>query len=65
MSLRSRLDALIYDRLMANTEKAGLRALRATLLSGASGQVLEIGAGTGANLPFYGPAVESLTMTEP
>jgi hypothetical protein len=27
--------------------------------------VLEIGAGTGANLPFYGPAVESLTVTEP
>ena len=29
------------------------------------GQVLEIGAGTGSNLRFYGPAVESLTLTEP
>jgi ubiquinone/menaquinone biosynthesis C-methylase UbiE len=27
--------------------------------------VIEIGGGTGANLPFYGPAVQSLTMTEP
>ena len=27
--------------------------------------MLEIGGGTGTNLPFYGPAVDSLTMTEP
>jgi ubiquinone/menaquinone biosynthesis C-methylase UbiE len=27
--------------------------------------VLEIGAGTGANLPLYGPKVEALTVTEP
>ena len=27
--------------------------------------VIEIGGGTGANLPCYGPAVESLTITEP
>jgi hypothetical protein len=27
--------------------------------------VLEIGSGTGGNLPCYGPAVSSLTMTEP
>jgi ubiquinone/menaquinone biosynthesis C-methylase UbiE len=27
--------------------------------------VLEIGAGTGSNLRFYGPAVKSLTLTEP
>ena len=65
MSLRSRFFALIYDRQMAGVEEAGLRALRTGLLAGASGRVLEIGAGTGANLPFYGPAVESLTMTEP
>src|SRR5260221_12215039 len=65
MSLRSRFFALAYDRMSARTEKAGLAALRAQLLAGASGRVLEIGAGTGANLPFYGPAVEALTVTEP
>jgi ubiquinone/menaquinone biosynthesis C-methylase UbiE len=27
--------------------------------------VLEIGAGTGVNIPFYGPAVDTLTLTEP
>jgi ubiquinone/menaquinone biosynthesis C-methylase UbiE len=65
MSLRGRFFAMTYDRQMAKVDKAGLRALREGLLAGASGQVLEIGAGTGANLPFYGPAVESLTLTEP
>ncbi len=65
MSLRSRLFALTYDRQMVRVEEAGLRSLRTTLLSLASGRVLEIGAGTGANLPFYGPSVDSLTMTEP
>jgi ubiquinone/menaquinone biosynthesis C-methylase UbiE len=42
-----------------------LRAFRERLLAGASGDVLEIGGGTGANLPCYGPAVTSLTITEP
>ena len=65
MSLRTRFFALTYDRQMAKTEKAGLRAFRERLLAEASGDVLEIGGGTGANLPWYGPAVTSLTITEP
>jgi ubiquinone/menaquinone biosynthesis C-methylase UbiE len=56
---------MTYDRRMARVEKAGLGAFRERLLAGANGRVLEIGAGTGANLTFYGPAVGSLTMTEP
>jgi ubiquinone/menaquinone biosynthesis C-methylase UbiE len=56
---------MTYDRQMTKVEKAGLRARREGLLAGAAGQVLEIGAGTGSNLRFYGPAVESLTLTEP
>jgi ubiquinone/menaquinone biosynthesis C-methylase UbiE len=56
---------MTYDRQMAKTEKAGLRAFRERLLAEASGDVLEIGGGTGANLPSYGPAVTSLTITEP
>jgi len=54
-----------YDRQMAKTEKAGLRAMREHLLAGAHGDVLEIGGGTGNNLPYYGPDVRSLTITEP
>jgi len=65
MTLRTRFFALTYDRQMAGTEKAGLRAFREVLLAGAKGRVIEIGGGTGANLPCYGPAVESLTITEP
>jgi len=65
MTLRSRFFAATYDRQMAKVEKAGLCAQRETVLTDATGRVLEIGAGTGGNLPFYGPAVESLTLTEP
>lgn len=65
MSLRSKLFALTYDRQMAKTEKAQLGALRQSLLAAASGDVLEIGGGTGANLPFYRPEAGSLTITEP
>lgn len=65
MSLRTRFFALTYDRQIAKTEAAGLRAMRERLLAGAHGDVLEIGGGTGLNLPCYGPAVTSLTITEP
>ncbi len=65
MTLRTRFFAMTYDRQMARTEKAGLAAFRDALLAGATGNVLEIGSGTGLNLPFYRPALESLTMTEP
>jgi ubiquinone/menaquinone biosynthesis C-methylase UbiE len=65
MGLRSRFFALVYDRLMAGTEQAGLAGVRSDVLAGARGAVLEIGAGTGANLPYYGDAVTALTVTEP
>jgi hypothetical protein len=55
MSLRTTFFAMTYDRQMANTEKAGLRAFRERLLADAHGDVLEVGGGTGANLPWYGP----------
>jgi ubiquinone/menaquinone biosynthesis C-methylase UbiE len=64
MSLRGRLFAMMYDRQTAKAEDAWLRARRQELLAGLTGRVLEIGAGTGANLPWYGPDVV-LTVTEP
>jgi ubiquinone/menaquinone biosynthesis C-methylase UbiE len=65
MGLRRRFIALTYDRQLAKVEQTGLGELRQSLLADASGRVLEVGGGTGANLPFYGPDVESLTITEP
>jgi ubiquinone/menaquinone biosynthesis C-methylase UbiE len=65
MSLRTTFFALTYDRQMAKTEKAGLRAFRERLLCDARGDVLEIGGGTGANLACYSPDITSLTITEP
>ncbi len=65
MSLTDRIFAAMYDRMLAKTEKAGLAAHREALLGAATGDVLEIGGGTGANLPFYGAGVRTLTITEP
>jgi hypothetical protein len=53
MGVRSRRFALTYDRQLAKVEAAGLHDLRRQLVASAKGAVLEIGAGTGANLPFY------------
>jgi ubiquinone/menaquinone biosynthesis C-methylase UbiE len=65
MGLRASLFALTYDRMARKSEEAGVAELRRNLLRGASGNVLEIGAGTGLNLRFYDDAVSSLALTEP
>jgi ubiquinone/menaquinone biosynthesis C-methylase UbiE len=52
-----------YDRGMAPLEKLWLRQMRARLAPHATGKVLEIGVGTGANLPFY-PAGACLTAVD-
>ena len=65
MSLRRRLFAAVYDRMLSETEEAGLRERRRVLLQSARGRVLEIGAGTGLNLTHYGEAITELVLTEP
>jgi len=65
MSVWGRILAGIYDHAMAKTESAGLGAHRQALLAAAVGDVLEIGAGTGTNLLYYGQNVRTLTFTEP
>lgn len=59
-----RLFAAFYDRLNAAAEKSWQGERRARLLSDARGEVLEIGGGTGANLPHYRSA-ERVVVTEP
>lgn len=65
MSLWGRICAAAYDAVMAGPEKAVLRRHRRALLARVRGRVLEIGGGTGANLPFYGSGIEELVITEP
>jgi ubiquinone/menaquinone biosynthesis C-methylase UbiE len=65
MGLRKRIFAAMYDWQMRGAERAGLTDLRAGIVSRATGQVLEVGSGTGLNLPYYGSDVEALTLTEP
>src|SRR5580765_3956760 len=59
-----RIYAAMYDRLTHAAEEAGVARRRHQLLAAASGDVLEIGGGTGLNLPHY-PAGVSLTVLEP
>src|ERR1051325_7319945 len=65
MSLRRTIFAATYDRMSRKSEEAGLRAMRQRLLADASGRVIEIGAGTGVNIPLYDGSIESLVVTEP
>ena len=63
MGLRKRFIAATYDRLNAGSEKHS-RPYREQTAGQTTGEVLEIGAGTGANLSFYPPSVR-LTVVEP
>ena len=57
--------AALYDRMLAGTERGGLREMRRELLCDAEGRTLELGAGTGLNLAHYTGAVSELMLTEP
>lgn len=65
LGLNERFFAFYYPRVCALAEDAGLREVRAELLAEAHGRVLELGAGSGLNLPHYPAAVEELVLTEP
>jgi ubiquinone/menaquinone biosynthesis C-methylase UbiE len=59
------LMAAVYDRFMKVSEEACLGRWRADLLRDLSGEVLEVGAGTGSTLGLYPKAVTRLVMAEP
>ena len=59
------LTAYFYDRFMANSEEACLKVWRQELLKYVHGDVLEIGAGTGASIEYYPDNVAKLVLTEP
>lgn len=61
----ARAFALIYDPFTWIGERTGMRAQRKALLSCARGRTLEIGSGTGLNLPYYPDNLDELVLAEP
>jgi SAM-dependent methyltransferase len=57
--------ARVYDTAFVFAERRGLRNVRRNLVSRARGRVLELGAGTGLNLPHYPKTVTEVLLTEP
>lgn len=64
MSLFGKFQARCYDFFMDRMDRAGGEEHRRRLVEEATGEVLEIGAGTGKNLPLYG-AAERVVALEP
>ncbi|MGH2866373.1 MAG: class I SAM-dependent methyltransferase [Solirubrobacteraceae bacterium] len=56
---------LAYDPFLWLGERKVMAALRREVVGGAGGRVLELGAGTGLNIPHYGDGVRELVLTEP
>ncbi|MBT2662586.1 class I SAM-dependent methyltransferase [Bacillus sp. ISL-45] len=58
--------AFSYDKLMGPLEKKWIARVRKKIISDLVGNVLEIGAGTGANFPYYSrEKVENVVSLEP
>jgi ubiquinone/menaquinone biosynthesis C-methylase UbiE len=65
LGLNERLFAFYYPIVCGISERAGQRETRRELIGQASGRTLEVGAGSGLNLPHYTAAVTALVVTEP
>jgi ubiquinone/menaquinone biosynthesis C-methylase UbiE len=63
--LSERLFAVYYPSLVRRSDRAGQAHTRERLLAHAQGATLEIGAGSGANLPWYPNAVTELVLADP
>jgi ubiquinone/menaquinone biosynthesis C-methylase UbiE len=62
----AKLFANLYDTFMGPLEKRWIAHIRRKIVSGLEGNILEIGAGSGANFPFYSTEkVSSITTIEP
>lgn len=60
-----RLFAAWYPALMARIDRNGQAAIRRRQLAGATGRVLEIGAGSGLAVPHYPAGLSELVLLEP
>jgi len=61
----ARTFAVVYDPTLWAGERAGARALRRDLVGQARGVTVEIGSGTGLNLPYYPDDLDELVLAEP
>jgi SAM-dependent methyltransferase len=61
----ARASAVVYDPFLWVGERAGVSALRKELLGTARGYTVEIGGGTGLNLPHYPDELHELVLVEP
>ncbi len=57
--------SLFYDSIMDVSEKACLGRWRQELIQDLGGNILEIGAGTGANITYFSKEVTGLMLSEP
>lgn len=61
----SRVSAAVYDPVLWVGERVVMRGHRRDLLSSARGRTVELGSGTGLNLPHYPAELDELILTEP
>ena len=61
----ARVFAAVYDSTLRSGEHAGMREHRKELLARSAGRTIEIGAGTGLNLPLYPDDLDELVLLEP
>jgi ubiquinone/menaquinone biosynthesis C-methylase UbiE len=62
MDLRSRAYAGVYDWVCDRLDGRGGKAHRERLAADAEGEILEVGAGTGRNLPYYRQATRVVAL---
>ena len=62
MSLYNKIFAHIYDPFMAAAERKVLGRWRRELIGPLQGKILEVGAGTGVNFPYYSGEAEVLAI---
>jgi ubiquinone/menaquinone biosynthesis C-methylase UbiE len=60
-----RVYAALYDAFFRTAERSWLGQMRADVVGRAEGAVVEIGAGTGANIRHYEGTVDKVVLTEP
>ena len=65
MTAWGRASAALYDPFLWAGERAGVRRLRRTLLSQARGRTVDIGSGSGLNLPHFPDHLDELVLAEP